>query len=72
MADYIRLGSETNQDISGILPMLYSLQSSLSSDFDMEEAENVTKTLPMLSSRLRPLSKGLRRLLDTFRDIREM
>lgn len=72
MADCIRLGSETNQDISGILPMLYSLQSSLSSDFDIEEAENVTKTLPMLSSRLRPLSKGLRRLLDTFRDIREM
>lgn len=72
MADYIRLGSQTNQDISSILPMLYSLQSSLSSDFNMEEAENVTKTLPMLSSRLRPLSKGLRKLLDTFRDIREM
>ncbi len=72
VAGYIQLGRNTNQDISGILPALYSLKTAVSATFDRREAEDITRALPMLSSRLRPLSAGLKRLLDTFRDIEEM
>lgn len=72
MGSFIRLGRDTGQDISSILPTLYSLRSSTSGAFDEEEAESITRTLPLLSSRLKPLARGLKRVLDTFRDVEEM
>lgn len=72
MSSFIRIGRDTGQDVSSILPTLYSLRSSTSGAFDKEEAESITRTLPLLSSRLKPLARGLKRVLDTFRDVEEM
>lgn len=72
MASFVRLGRDTGQDVSSVLPTLYSLRASTSNAFDMEEAESITKMLPLFSSRLKPLARGLKRLIDTFRDVEKM
>lgn len=72
MADLIRICGYMNQDAGSILPSLYSLRNSFSNDFDFDSALGTVKALPLFSSRLKPLAKSLRRLIDTFKNIEQM
>lgn len=71
IGSFIRLGRDIGQDVSDT-PPFYSLRSNTSGAFDKEAAESITRTLPLLSLRLKPLARGLKRVLNTFRDVEEM
>ena len=72
MTDYVRIGRETKQNVGSVLPMLYNLRNSTAEALNVDEVKTTMEMLPMLSSRLKPLAQGLKRLLDFARDVTEM
>lgn len=72
MASSVRLGREMGQGANEVLPLLYDLRNSFGRGYDVGQVETLAQMLPQPSSRLRPLANGLRRLLNTFRDIEGM
>lgn len=72
MSDYITLSRSTEKGADAILPSLYALKTATSKTFDAQQIDGIVRSMPMLSARLKPLANGLRRLLDTYKDVSEM